>query len=51
MKGGATKGAAAAFYDASDGPNVERVLKESVAAEETWSMLADGSFRASSARR
>lgn len=51
MKGGATREAAVAFYDASDGPNVERVLKESVAAEETWTMLADGSFQASSARK
>lgn len=44
MKGGATQEAAAAFYEASDGPNIERVLKDSVPAEETWTMRADGSF-------
>ena len=51
MKGGATREAAVAFFDASDGLNVEHVLKESVAAEETWTMLADGSFQASSVKR
>ena len=45
MKGGATREAATAFYAASDGANVERVLCDSVAAEETWTMLADGSFQ------
>lgn len=44
MKGGATQEAAAAFYEASDGPNIERVLRDSVPAEETWTMRADGSF-------
>ena len=45
MKGGATRESATAFYEASDGPNVARVLRDSVAAEETWTMLADGSFQ------
>ena len=45
MKGGETREAATAFYEASDGPNIERVLRDSVAAEETWTMLADGSFQ------
>ena len=45
MKGGATRESATAFYEASDGPNVERVLCDSVTAEETWMMLADGSLQ------
>ena len=45
MKGGATREAATAFYGTSDGPNARRVLRDSVAAEETWTMLADGSFQ------
>ena len=45
VQGGMERAAAEAFYEASDRPNVERVLKDSWPADETWVMLADGDYQ------
>ena len=45
VQGGMERRAAEAFYEASDRPNVERVLKDSWPADESWSMLADGDYQ------
>lgn len=44
VQGGLSREEAEKFYFASDGKNVERVLKNSAAANETWKLLDDGDF-------
>ena len=44
VQGGMPKEDAEAFYNASDHPNIERVLQESSQADEVWEMQADGDF-------
>jgi len=44
MQGGRTYGEAEAFYERTDSPNVLRVLRASVPANETWIMGHDGDF-------
>ena len=44
VAGGKSREAAEAFYDFSDSKNIERVLKNSARADETWKLLPDGDF-------
>lgn len=44
VQGGLSREEAEKFYYASDSKNVERVLKNSSAANETWQLLDDGDF-------
>ena len=44
VAGGKSREEAEKFYDFSDGRNIERVLKNSARADETWKLLADGDF-------
>ncbi len=44
VAGGKSREEAEAFYNFSDGKNIERVLKNSARADETWKLLADGDF-------
>lgn len=44
VQGGLSHEEAEKFYFASDGKNVERVLKNSAEANETWKLLGDGDF-------
>ena len=44
IAGGMLREDAEKFFDFSDGKNVERVLKNSARADETWKLLADGEF-------
>ncbi len=44
IQGGSTLDEAKKFFDFSDGRNVERVLKNSARADETWQVLSDGDF-------
>ena len=44
VQGGLSREEAEKFYFASDSKNVERVLKNSSAANETWELTADGDF-------
>lgn len=44
ISGGLSREAAEKFYYASDSKNVERVLKNSVAADENWQVTADGDY-------
>ena len=44
VAGGKFREEAEAFYNFSDGRNIERVLKNSAQADETWKLLADGDF-------
>ncbi len=45
MAGGSTMEAAKKFYQKSDKLNVERCLKKSWPADETWHMLSDGDYQ------
>ena len=45
IAGGSTMEAAKKFYQKSDRLNVERCLKKSWPADETWQMLADGDYQ------
>lgn len=45
VMGGQSREAAEAFYDFSDSRNVERVLKNSARADETWRLLSDGDYQ------
>ena len=45
MAGGSTMEAAQKFYQKSDRLNVERCLKKSWPADETWQMLTDGDYQ------
>lgn len=45
IAGGSTLAAAETFYQKSDRLNVERCLKKSWPAEETWQMLSDGDYQ------
>lgn len=42
--GGSSRETAEKFFDFSDGKNIERVLKNSARADETWKLLPDGDF-------
>ena len=44
IKGGLTELAARNFYETSDRKNIERIMKNSWAADETWKMLEDGDY-------
>lgn len=44
VAGGKSREAAEKFYDFSDSKNIERVLKNSARADETWKLLPDGDF-------
>lgn len=44
IAGGKSREEAEAFYNFSDAKNVERVLKNSARADETWKLLPDGDF-------
>lgn len=44
IAGGKSREEATAFYDFSDSKNIERVLKNSARADETWKLLPDGDF-------
>ena len=44
VAGGKSREEAEAFYDFSDARNIERVLKNSARADETWKLLPDGDF-------
>lgn len=44
MKSGLTREEAESFYRSSDSKNVERVLKNSARANETWELQADGDY-------
>ena len=44
VAGGKSREAAEKFYDFSDSKNIERVLKNSARADETWRLLPDGDF-------
>lgn len=44
IQGGKSREEAERFFDFSDGRNIERVLKNSARADETWKLLADGDF-------
>lgn len=44
VAGGKSREAAERFYDFSDSKNIERVLKNSARADETWKLLPDGDF-------
>ena len=44
VQGGSTTEAAAAFYEASDAPNILRFAAHAGAADEIWRMTADGDF-------
>ncbi len=44
IAGGKSREEAEAFYNFSDAKNIERVLKNSARADETWRLLADGDF-------
>lgn len=44
VAGGKSREEAEKFYNFSDGRNIERVLKNSARADETWKLLADGDF-------
>ena len=44
VQGGKSREEAERFFDFSDGRNIERVLKNSARADETWKLLADGDF-------
>lgn len=44
MKSGLTREEAESFYRGSDSKNVERVLKNSARANETWELQADGDY-------
>jgi len=43
--GGYSREDAEKFFDFSDGKNIERVLKNSARADETWKLLPDGDFQ------
>ena len=45
MAGGKSREEAEAFYAASDLPNVERVLRRSWPADETWQLMPDGDYQ------
>ena len=44
IAGGKSREEAEKFFDFSDGKNIERVLKNSARADETWKLLPDGDF-------
>ncbi len=44
VQGGKSRDEAERFFDFSDGQNIERVLKNSARADETWKLLADGDY-------
>ena len=44
IAGGKSREAAERFFDFSDSKNIERVLKNSARADETWKLLSDGDF-------
>ncbi|MBE8950032.1 MAG: nucleoside/nucleotide kinase family protein [Quinella sp. 3Q1] len=44
VAGGKSREEAERFFDFSDSKNIERVLKNSARADETWKLLADGDF-------
>ena len=44
VMGGKSREAAERFFDFSDSKNIERVLKNSARADETWKLLPDGDF-------
>ena len=44
VAGGSSREAAEKFFDFSDAKNIERVLKNSAQADETWKLLSDGDF-------
>ena len=44
VHGGLSREEAERFFDFSDAKNIERVLKNSARADETWKLLADGDF-------
>ena len=44
VQGGSTAEAAAAFYEASDAPNILRFAAHAGAGDEIWRMTADGDF-------
>ena len=44
IAGGKSREEAERFYDFSDSKNIERVLKNSARADETWKLLPDGDF-------
>ncbi len=44
IAGGKSREEAEAFYNFSDSKNIERVLKNSAQADETWKLLPDGDF-------
>ena len=44
IAGGKSREEAEAFYNFSDSKNIERVLKNSARADETWKLLPDGDF-------
>ena len=44
IAGGKSRDEAEKFYNFSDAKNIERVLKNSARADETWKLLADGDF-------
>ena len=44
VQGGSTAEDAAAFYEASDVPNILRFAAHADAADEIWRMMADGDF-------
>lgn len=44
VKGGKSREEAERFFDFSDSKNIERVLKNSARADETWKLLSDGDF-------
>ena len=44
IMGGSSREAAEKFFDFSDARNIERILKNSARADETWKLLPDGDF-------
>lgn len=44
VQGGKSRDEAERFFEFSDGRNIDRVLKNSARADETWKLLADGDF-------
>ena len=44
IQGGKSREAAEAFYNFSDSKNIERVIKNSARADQTWKLLPDGDF-------
>ena len=44
VAGGKSREEAERFFDFSDSKNIERVLKNSARADETWKLLSDGDY-------